>query len=461
MDLAKLLSEPWAILPSTLQAALDLFERADGKTTATPDINARAAKKITGRGQSRTDEGVAEIPIYGAIAKNVDIFDRIFGGATATGDVRDQVQAALADDSVHTILLDIDSPGGTVAGVPELADVISAAAGQKNVVAFTDGMMASAAYWLGASANKVYASRAAQVGSIGVFATLTDLSVGAHQLGMKREVVKHGRIKGGGTAGMPLDADTRQQVQASVDTYGEMFDAHVMASRGLAEDGMAQAGEGRLFIGAKAQSVGLIDEVATYEDVRARLITDGGKRGMKQINGKQVATERAEVADELLAAIGTEGIEAFAGELAKLRPTTVEALEKDYPALVAQVREKIAPTADAGEAVKAAVAAERQRCADIVAAAFPGQEAAITSNIMRGTAATEAADLLAADRRRRTIGASPASVTAIENDGATPNADTPEGWKAEWEKSAELKSQFSSADVFVDWKKGERAGAFR
>lgn len=473
MDLVKMLSEPWAILPSTLQAALDIIDRTDGKRPSAIELGARASRRVPDRGQYRVIDGVAEIPIYGPIAKSFDFFDYIFGDAgTTLNEVRAGISAALSDADVHTILLDIDSPGGTVSGVPELADVIEAAGQEKPVVAFTDGMMASAAYWLGSAASKVVASKAAQVGSIGVFATVTDLSVRAHQMGMKREVIKYGKFKGGGTQGVPLDADTKVQIQQSVDTFGEMFDSAVKARRSFDDAQMSAAGEGRLFIGAKAQEVRLIDAVASYEDVRRSLIQDGGKSTMKQVNGKQVATEKAEVADELLKAVAAETIQGFATELAKLRPTTAEALETEFGSIVAQIREKaVAGVGDVAAQVKAkvdeAIAAERQRAADILASMFDGQQAIATTLVMRGMSATEASDKLAEDRRRRVAGTSPGSLTALEPDGSATPTDPKSvkeakenGWRADYAKDPNLRKEFSSADRYVWYMRGKEQGSY-
>lgn len=448
-ELLQVLSQPWAIEPGTLSAICDVIER--GTSSAVTDLAARAQRRArAGRGAYHVSDGVADIPVSGVIAKQVSIFDFLFGdGGTATATIRAQLQAALADEDVHTILLDIDSPGGTVAGVPELADEIAAAAEHKRVVAFTDGMMASAAYWLGASASEVVSSKAAQVGSIGVYAALTDQHVAAHQAGVKREVVKYGRYKGGGIPGTPIDSDTRQQVQEQVNTFGEMFDAHVAARRGFDGEQMSSAGEGRLFIGAKALEVGLTDAVSTYEELRRQLSTNGGSTMSKDTKAA-LATDVSAVAPELIKAIQTDAITEFTAELAKLEQPKAEPV----------IDEKAIETA-----VTDAIAKDRDRAGAIASASFEGQAALVARLIDKGVGAEEAADLLAADRRRRAVGSSPVSTAAIEPDNSEASLTDEEKWGAEWTRhhadEGHVAASFSTPDLYIVWKQGERAGAFR
>jgi ClpP class serine protease len=103
--------------------------------------------------------------------------------------------------------LDIDSPGGTVAGTPELAAAVSALDQKKPVYAFSSGLMASAAYWIASQARAIYATPSAQVGSIGVVQAVVDRSAAINAAGIKVEVFSVGKYKAMGAPGTPLTDD--------------------------------------------------------------------------------------------------------------------------------------------------------------------------------------------------------------------------------------------------------------
>ena len=111
---------------------------------------------------------IAVVPIQGVLDKRVSEMAKS-SGAMGMDDIEKMLGEALTDDSISGILLDVDSPGGSVTGVPELAAKIAAASNQKPIVAYTDSLMASAAYWLSAGANAIFAAESATVGSIGVY----------------------------------------------------------------------------------------------------------------------------------------------------------------------------------------------------------------------------------------------------------------------------------------------------
>ncbi len=156
----------WAGSQSSYEAALEVEAgiaklRANGQYEDEPRDTPRLLT---------IDGGIATIDIKGPLM-NSDSFMLEMFGATGYPEIREALVAAVNDMSVKEIFLDIDSGGGAVSGCGDTADLIRAVNSIKPVTAFTDSVMASAAYWLGSSAGEVYSGRAALVGSIGVKAT--------------------------------------------------------------------------------------------------------------------------------------------------------------------------------------------------------------------------------------------------------------------------------------------------
>ena len=116
--------------------------------------------------------GVGVISINGPLVKSSNLFSMLFGGTTSYEDIEAQIRNMASDDSIKRIVLDIDSPGGQVAGLSDLVDAIRKT--DKEVIAYTSGSMASAAYWIGSAADKIVAGPQAMVGSIGTVLTMVD-----------------------------------------------------------------------------------------------------------------------------------------------------------------------------------------------------------------------------------------------------------------------------------------------
>ena len=250
------LHSPWAILPSRLvemQAS-----QPNGAGQHEPPVY----------GSYINHDGTAVISITGIIGKGWSPAMRVFGG-TSTGMIAKQIQTALADHSVKQILLYIDSAGGAVDGTQALAEMVLAARGKKPITALGDGMMASAAYWIGSSADKVYAaSGTTQVGSIGVVAAHLDISGLESQMGVKTTEISAGRFKRITSQYEPLSADGRANIQESVDYLYGLFVSHVAKARRVPEKTvLSSMAEGRVFIGKQAQTAGLIDGIKTLEEI--------------------------------------------------------------------------------------------------------------------------------------------------------------------------------------------------
>jgi len=206
--------------------------------------------------QMTIDGGIAEIPVGGVIGVNLRPFQR-GQGAVDVNDIAQEIDQAMADSSVRKILFNVDSPGGMVSGTPELADKIAAITKPK--FAFTNGLMASAAYWAMSGVDAIMATKTANIGSIGVYMPVFDESRAYEQAGIKVELIKAGTLKGIGFPGTSLSESGRIHLQERVDEIYQMFKQHVTTAR---KRPIAQADmQGQSFMGESARAKGLIDGI--------------------------------------------------------------------------------------------------------------------------------------------------------------------------------------------------------
>ncbi len=195
------------------------------------------------------ENGVGVVSIHGALMKRPDFFARLLLGATDMEDVTAALEAARDRADVQAVFLDVDSPGGTVNGTPELAALVAAVSKAKYTYAFTDGQMCSAAYWIASQADAIFATTSARVGSIGVLMPMLDESKAFEQAGLKVELFAAGKYKSIGVAGTSLTEEQRAWLQAQIDeTYADFKAAVLARGRRVTSDVM----EGQCFSGRKA-----------------------------------------------------------------------------------------------------------------------------------------------------------------------------------------------------------------
>lgn len=279
---AYLYSLPWAILPEKLAAIEEvLCLRAAGVRFDADEIQARIGAAAPVRAVSVSPGGVAVIPVYGTISMRANLFTQASGG-TSTQQLSDAVRLALADPDIKAIVFDVDSPGGTVDGVPELADELNSYRGQKPMAAVANTLMASAAYWLMSQVAEIVASPSAQVGSIGVLAMHQDASRAYDAEGVTTNLISAGKYKTEGNPYEPLSDDARAAMQSQVDDFYGMFVNAVARGRGVSADQVRNGmGEGRVVTARRAVSLGLADRVATLPDTIARLSSGQGRARVK------------------------------------------------------------------------------------------------------------------------------------------------------------------------------------
>lgn len=266
-------SRPWAILPSTLALIVDILQfRASGGVLTDDEIQARVGGAQNGpRKGGRQVVNVAQIPIYGPISQRQNLMSASSGGTSVEGIAAD-FRAALADETIDGIVLEFDSPGGTIDGIPELADEIRAARGSKPIVAHANTLAASAAYWLATAADEVVVTPSGMVGSVGVFTAHQDLSKAAEMDGVKTTLISYGKYKTEANRWEPLSDDAKANLQEQVDQIGAMFVSGLAANRGVPVDAVRKTyGEGRIVLAKQALSAGMVDRIDTLDNTIRRV----------------------------------------------------------------------------------------------------------------------------------------------------------------------------------------------
>ncbi len=265
---------PWAIWEDKAREILAFleFRAAGGQTTAEEREQFRAAAP------SGSQQGsVAVLPLYGVIAQRMNLMDAMSGG-TSTEAFTQRFRQALSNPDVAAIVLNVDSPGGSVFGVDELAAEIRQARGTKPIVAVANSLMASAAYWIGAQADELVVTPGGLVGSIGVLSVHVDQSAQNEMLGLKPTIISAGKFKAEGSEDFPLAQDAIDYRQAQVNQYYDSFVGAVASGRGVPVSTVRGGfGEGRVVRAKQAVAMGMADRVATLDQTIQRLMTAQGR----------------------------------------------------------------------------------------------------------------------------------------------------------------------------------------
>jgi capsid assembly protease len=237
-----------------------------------------AASMVAGP-RAQHGPGVAVIPLQGVITPKPSLLAMLFGGGGGLQSFNRQLAAAVASPDVSHIMLNIDSPGGSVDLVPETAAAIRKAGSVKPIVAQVNPMAASAAYWLASQAHEIAITPSGQAGSVGVYKLHQDLSGAHEQRGVVPTLISAGNHKVDGNPFEPLAGEAKARVQQDVNDYYGMFVDDVARGRGVESPGIEgdAFGGGNTDIGKRAVRNGLADKVATFDETLKRL-TSGRAR---------------------------------------------------------------------------------------------------------------------------------------------------------------------------------------
>lgn len=170
-------------------------------------------------------------------------------------DVDDLTAAIEATAEGSTVVLWFRSPGGITTGVLECAAFLRKIKSSRRVLAFTDDLCASAAYWLASQCERIDATPTADLGSIGVYLAFYDFCEFMKKAGIALQLWKAGEQKGLGIPGNPVNEAQSAHLQAGVDESYRLFTTDVLRNRALAEETM----QGQCFNGKQALTLNLAD----------------------------------------------------------------------------------------------------------------------------------------------------------------------------------------------------------
>jgi signal peptide peptidase SppA len=236
----------------------------------------------------------AIVPIFGLITG--DPLLKFLTGGCSADEISAALRSAVADETVGRIALLVNSPGGEVGLIPELAAQIRAARAIKPTVAIARTMMASAAFWLAASAGEVWSTPSGQIGAVGCFCCHVDASGANAKAGLVPTYVSTSKEKVEGSSDAPLSADARAFLQSRVDAVGAQFVQDLAAGRGIpAARVRANFGNGRSFGALDAQARGMVDRVGTLEELLQTAPALNGGSGRGRLSAGIVETRRLAV----------------------------------------------------------------------------------------------------------------------------------------------------------------------
>ena len=261
----------WAIEPNCFSQMIEMVK--SDLESAGHDRRSIKRGKIQRRGR------VAVIRMAGPLTKHPSLFQLLFGGDDfgTTVALTKAFDAAAADETVESILLRIDSPGGSVDGLAELVDAVKAAAEKKQVIAQVEGMMASAALHVASGATRIFAQRMDMIGSIGSRMMLIDISEQLEREGVKVITIDTGEFKSAGVPGVPVTENHIAHFQGIVDAFFSDFVAAVAEGRGMTNQAVLELADGRMFMAEEAVENGLIDGIQTLGETLTMMgVTDQG-----------------------------------------------------------------------------------------------------------------------------------------------------------------------------------------
>ena len=219
--------------------------------------------RVNSAGDMTTDGELLVIDINGPVMK------QDYCGAPGMQSIAQAINAAEKDDSISSIMLNIDSPGGTVDGTHNLARIVSAS--KKMGVAYVDGMMCSAAYWIGSGSKEIISSDAnaghnATIGSIGTMVQWLDRSQQLAKDGIKVQTVYASKSKRKGQIYRDMQEGNYSRLIEELDALNETFISSINTNRAgklnLQRDDVF---EGDVYNALEAKKLGLIDKIGTWD----------------------------------------------------------------------------------------------------------------------------------------------------------------------------------------------------
>jgi signal peptide peptidase SppA len=217
--------------------------------------------------ERNNEREIAIVPIYGILTKKPGAFNG-FLGMTSYEKIHEEIESALEDKSIETILLNIDSPGGEVNGIFDLADFIYSVRGKRRIIAIANDDAYSAAYAIASSAEKVFVSRTSGVGSIGVIASHINQSGFDEKQGIKYTTVFAGSRKNDLNPHEPITSESLENLKSEVNRLYGMLVELIARNRNLSVEAIKNT-EAGLYFGENAVEIGLADGITILSELKS------------------------------------------------------------------------------------------------------------------------------------------------------------------------------------------------
>lgn len=287
--LSEVAATPWAIEPAKGEAMLSMLRFAARGGKRTPDeidaIRAFDDEQETEQRRNRmadpapTPGGIAVLNLKGVISPRAGGMEDVSTGfGTSCERFGRALRSAVGDTNISAVVIDVNSPGGNVHGVTELAQQMRAARGAKPIIACVSPVCASAAYWIASQADEIVVTESGEVGSIGVVAYHEDISRMLDAEGVTPTIIRSTPEKMEMHPSFPLTEGAKAHLQGEIDRYYGMFLADVAAGRGVKVGQVtSDFGSGRMVGARDAVRLGMADRIGTLDDELARLTSKASK----------------------------------------------------------------------------------------------------------------------------------------------------------------------------------------
>lgn len=393
----KITGDPWAITETALHTILEVAARENESPEA---VAAKLGRDLQNSYNATERDGVAIIPVTGPLFRYANIFTSISGASSYELIAKDFI-ASLENPHIKAIILNIDSPGGEVNGVAELASMIFDARGTKPIIAYASGDAASGAYWVASAADEIVVSETSALGSIGV--------VGIYRGKSDKESAGVVEIVSSQSPHKRLDPATdegKARLQTRIDSMADVFISSVARNRNItATDVQANFGGGDVMIGGLAVNAGLADRIGSLERLIAELSQNIEPSPPDQKSSEGFLISETHQPQKEKPPMTTETL-------------TLEAFSKDHPDLLATIQSNSAKK-------------ERERLKDILSCEHAegreqlAQEIALSTEI----SAVDASHLLANAPKEETTATNSFErvMASVPNPEITPDADESAG----------------------------------
>lgn len=324
--LASLVNEPWLVNEAWLKSMVQNF-LMDDFTMDKKALQILKSEKLSGTQSAQIRGSKAYVPISGPIFSKPNILTEWFGIGMILDDLVGDIQSMLKNPEVESILLNIDSPGGTVTGINEAANFIKEASKEKPITAYVGGTGASAAYWLASAADEIILDATARVGSIGVVVAYPN---------PQSDNKDYIEIVNTASPNKRPDVATKEGkkvITKELDALAEVFINTIAVNRNVSQEKVvSDFGKGGVLVGQKAVDVGMADKLGSFEG----LMADNNYEGdiSMKLTIDKLKAEHKELYDQIVASVtpDTSDLEASYKKEIESKDTEIAGLKEKLKA---------------------------------------------------------------------------------------------------------------------------------